>query len=138
MTRISYIYWILPFYDYAYESTKIIRWLWKETRDLWKANQEIILKMFKKQTIHIGERNIDENTIKVLKRGERYKWFKLDIWIKNTIQSRVKLIYKMLKEIPDFEVCQISIKQGNNGVIRTLKQLPMFKEEKDLFEVLDF
>ena len=110
----------------------------KETKPDIPLRENIILKMFKKQTIHISERNIDENTIKVLKRGERYKWFKLDICIDNSDQTRVDMIYWMLDILPEFEIKRIGVIKGDNELINGLKQLPIFKDKEDPFKVLEF
>ena len=73
MTRMTYIYLIMPFYDYAYGSAKIIRGLCQQSRHIWMTEQDAIIRMLKKQTIHFDWQQIDEKTIRSLKRGYRYK-----------------------------------------------------------------
>ena len=80
--KMSNLYWILPFYDYAYESVKVLRSLCHDTRNLWINNQNAIIRMLEKQIIYIENSHLfDEKTIATLKRECKYKLFKLDIEI---------------------------------------------------------
>ena len=99
--------------------------------------QDTIIKMFQKQTIDLGNHSIDEKTINVLKRGDRYKLFKLDVIINMNDQDRVEVFYKMLDEMPDFEIQKILLKQCDKFFIKTLLQKPMFTTKEQLFKVLD-
>ena len=82
ITRMSNIYWIIPFYDYAYDSVRVLRSLCQDTRYLWVNEQDVIIKMFQKQTIHIKKnQQIDKKTIATLKKANKYKLFKLDFEI---------------------------------------------------------
>ena len=137
ITKMSYIYWIMPFYDYAYESVKILRSLCHKTNDLWKNEQDAIIRMFEKQIIHIDNRPIDEKTIEVLRRGDRYKLFKLEIGIDAKEQNGIEVLYEMLDEMQELEIYMIHVKHCNNEIVDTLAQKPIFKKKQDLFKVLD-
>ena len=76
-------------YDYAYENVKVIRWLWRKSKSLWIDQQHIVSKMFIKQTIDLFEHRIDENSIKALRRGNRYKQYKFSMLIDN--KNHIKL-----------------------------------------------
>ena len=137
ITKMSNFYWILNFYDYAYDSVKILRSLCQETRYLWMDQQNAISNMFKKQTIHIKDEPIDRHTITMLKRGNRYKMYKLDITLFNTHQDRLSLFYRILEEMPEFEISKIKILGNNNNLIETLVQKSYFKTKQDLFKVIE-
>ena len=80
MTRMSNVYWILPYYDYAYRSVKVLRCLNQDTRYIWTNYQDNIIDVLNKQTIHIDRYEaIDKNTALALKKFDRYMLFKLDI-----------------------------------------------------------
>ena len=93
--------------------------------------------MFKKQTIHIVDQPIDTYTIKMLKKGERYKLFKLDIEIDAEDPDRLEVFYQMLDELPHLEICRISVKYCNNELLDTLVGRSMFETKQDLFKVLE-
>ena len=78
-TKLPHIYLIMPFYNYAYDSVKLIRSLCHESREVWLENKDTITRMFTKQTISIFQQEIDEYMIKVLKKFDRYKLYKFDI-----------------------------------------------------------
>ena len=92
--------------------------------------------MFQKQTISLENQKIDEKTIKVLKRGDRYKLFKFTFQIDGSRQDYNELIYRMLDEMPELEVSKISGFFKNDDVISILAEKPMFKTKKDLFKVI--
>ena len=129
----------MPYYDYAYDSVRIIRGLCQQTRNLWINEQDVILRMFEKQTISIEEdQPIDENTIRILKRGDRYKLFKLDIVVDSDNKDRFGIFCQMLDEMPEFEISMIYVRGDINKLINTLSQKPNFETQQDLFNVLDF
>ena len=66
--------------------------------------------MFIKQQIDLHNQRIDELTIKVLKRGDRYKLFKFSILIYGTDKERIKMFYRMLDEMPDLELKSIDLR----------------------------
>ena len=92
--------------------------------------------MFEKQTIHIEHNPIDEDTIMMLKRGNRYMLFKLDISIDSQDQDRLDIFYQMLEEMPEFEIFQINVQQCSNEFINALAKKSNFKTKQDLFKVL--
>ena len=94
----------MPFYNYAYDSVKLIRSLCHDSRDLYINNQDVIINMFRKQTITIGRQRIDDLTIKALKRGNWYKLFKFSITIDGDDKERIEMFYKMLDELPNLEI----------------------------------
>ena len=105
VTKMSNICWILPYYDYAYESVKILRSLCQQTRELWINEQDVIIRMLEKQTIFIQEyQPIDEKTIEALQRGHRYKLFKLNIEIDDDWESRSTILKTMVDEMPELEI----------------------------------
>ena len=138
VTKLPYIDSILPFYGYAYESIRFLQQLCSESRNLWIRKQEAILRNLSKQTIHIGAQPINDNTINVLKKNDRYKMFKLDIQIDASDQGRLQTFCKMLKEMPDLEISRVSLKEGNNDLIATLTQKLNFDNEQDLFKIIEF
>ena len=79
ITKMSNFNTILNFYDYAYGSVQVLRQLCRKTRDLWINQQDVIARIFQKQTVLIQKEPIDIYTIKMLKKNNRYKLFKLDI-----------------------------------------------------------
>ena len=103
ITRMSNIYWILPYYDYAYESVKVLRGLCHKTRTIWINNQNIIIKMLHKQTIDFG--HCLNEKIEALKKGDKYKLFKLNISI--DLSGDAKTFFKILDEIPELEIAMI-------------------------------
>ena len=92
--------------------------------------------MFKKQILHIDDEPIDDNTIKMLKKGDRYKLFKINIELDTTDQKRLKIFYEILDEMPDIEIIRIVIRNSNNEFLKTLAEKTRFKAKKDLFEAL--
>ena len=48
------------------------------------------------------------------------------------------MFYRMLDEMPEFEISRIKVKQGNNDLINTLATKSMFKTKQDLFNILEF
>ena len=137
ITKMSNICWILPYYDYAYESVKIIRGLCQRTRDLWLNQQDAIIRMLNKQIIHIGMKPIDDKTIEALKRGDKYKLFKLDIQINYEDKDRLQIFYRMLEELPEFEIYNIGVLYGDNKFIYKLGENPIFKNYQYLLKVLN-
>ena len=96
--------------------------------------------MFTKQTIHISfyQQNIDEKTIEVLMRGDRYKLFKFEFEIDSSYQTKLETFYEILRKMSDIETTLINLKSGNLDVIKTLMQMPKFKTKQDLFKVLRY
>ena len=94
--------------------------------------------MFEKQIIHLEDQHLNTKTIEVLKRGDKYKLFKLNIQIDIDEHDRLGVFYTMLDEMPEFEVHLISARNYNDDFIDTLAQKPIFKTKRDLFRVLDF
>ena len=83
--------------------------------------------MLKKQTIDLRYQKVDINTIRILKRGERYKSFKFIVELDNDYPYGVALIYKMLDDMPGIEILKIYVKNGTNTNIKELSKKPMFK-----------
>ena len=93
--------------------------------------------MLQKQTIHLGNQEIDDRTINVLKKNDRYKLFKLDIQISIEDQDRLRVFYRLIEEMPDFEVCRIDINKSSNDLINTLTKKLMFENKQDLYKILN-
>ena len=81
---------------------------------------------------------IDEKTIATLKRGDRYKLFKYSITIDAKNQVRLEMFYRILDEMPELEICEIVVGNGDNDVINTLAANSMFNTKQDLFNILEF
>ena len=137
ITRMSYFYWILNYYDYAYESVRILRSLCKNTRQQWIDEQKAIVNMFQKQTMHINDEPIDHNTLKMLKRGDRYRLYILDIGLDSTDRKRPYVFYKMIEQMPDLKISKISVKNSTNRFLKTLMEKCKFDSKQDLLNVLD-
>ena len=138
ITKMSNNSWILPFYDYAYESIKMLRSLCQDTRNLYIDQQEAFIKILKKQTIDLRCQKVDKNTIKVLKRGDRYKLFKFIIELDNDYPYKCEVIYNILEDMPEIEIHKIYVKNGTNGMIDILTEKPMFDTKQELYKVLEF
>ena len=142
ITKLSNIYWILQYYSYAYESVYILRCLCIRTRKLWFDHQDAIVRILKKQTIEVksGYREfykIDDVTIKIFKRGDRYKLFKFYFMV-NEPHLKLDSFYKMLDEMPDIEIERIKIDSSiSYNILDTLSKKPMFKSEQDLYRIID-
>ena len=93
--------------------------------------------MFQKQKLLIENDLIDSNTIKMLKRGNRYKLFKLKITLPTYDLDRLQIFYQMLEEMPELEICNIKILDYNNDIVNTLFEKSNFKNKQDLFRVID-
>ena len=65
--------------------------------------------MLKKQTIDLCEQWIDEKTIKTLKRGDRYRLYKFSFRLRNKKECQVKMVYRMIDEMPDLDINKIEI-----------------------------
>ena len=63
--------------------------------------------MFQKQTIDLIDKITDENTIKALKRGHKYKLYKFRMLIHPTIEDENRMEYKLLDEFQDLEMNEI-------------------------------
>ena len=140
ITKMSNMYLVMSFYDYAYESVKVIRCLWQKTRNLWINQQDVLARIFIKQTIYLKisweEASIfDERTIKVLKKGSKYKLFKFSFRIFYD-QSRIKLFYRMLDELPGLLIDQIYLFTSENEIIHTLMKKSNFQTKQDLYRVI--
>ena len=95
--------------------------------------------MFMKQTINIKfDQPIDDKTIEVLKRGNRYKLFKLDIVVDSDNKDRFEIFCQMLDKMPGFEISMIYVRGDINRLISTLSKKPNFATQQDLYNVLDF
>ena len=91
-----------------------------------------------KQTIFIRKyQAIDEKTIEIFRRANRYKLFKLDAVIDIEDQPRLQMFYHMLDQMPDFEIERIEAEARDNQLIRTLASKPIFQTKQDLFKVLE-
>ena len=138
-TKLTNIYLIMPFYNYAYDCVKLIRSLCHDSRDLYINNQDAIIRMLKKQTLYIGRQKIDELTIKALKRGDRYKFFKFKITINGLKNSEIEMLYNMLDEMPELEFGSLFVWYKNDKVlIDTLLQKSIYKTRQELYKVLKF
>ena len=137
ITKMSNFNLILNFYDYAYNSVKVLRQLCKQTRNQWLNEQDVIARMFQKQIILIKNEPIDMYTIKMLKRGNRYKLFKLDIFIDTEEQDRLEVFYQMLDELPHLQICHVKVNYCSNEFIDALIEKSMFETKQDLFKVLE-
>ena len=138
-TKLPHIYLIMPFYNYAYDSVKLIRSLCHDSRDLCIKNLDVIMKMFTKQTIDLEYQRIDELTIKVLKRFDRYKLFKFKVLIDGNDNERIEMFYKMLDEMPQFEFILLTLtKRWDKKFIDTLLKKSIYETREKLFEVLKF
>ena len=95
--------------------------------------------MLNKQTIHIRySQPLDDKTIEVLKKNDKYKLFKLDFEIEFYDQYRLDMFYKILEQMPDFEISKICVYNGDNDLIDTLMEKCNFETKQDLFGVLKF
>ena len=137
ITKMSYFSQILNFYDYAYESVKLLRELCHETRDLWLNEQDAIARMFQKQTMLINNEPISIQTISMLKRNSKYKLFKFDFEIDTLKDKRLQVFYQMLDELPELEICHIKVLNSSNTFITALAEKPMFETKQDLFKILE-
>ena len=137
ITKMSNFNTILNFYDYAYGSVQVLRQLCRKTRDLWINQQDVIARIFQKQIILIQKEPIDIYTIKMLKKNNRYKLFKLDISIDTQEQDRLKVFYQMLDELPEIEISSVQVDNCNNEFIDAVASKPMFKTKQDLYKVLE-
>ena len=138
LQKMVYIYLIIPYYDYAYESVKMIKELSRESRHICNENYAAITKALVKQRIDLCTQTIDQNSINVLKRNNKYMLFKFYFYIKDESDPYIKLILLMLDEMPDLEVEKCIMLSGSNSMIQTLADKPMFKTKHDLFKILDF
>ena len=138
LTKLTHIYLIMPFYNYAYDSVKLIRSLCQNSRNLWFNDQDAIIRMFTKQLISFGNQRIDAKTIDVLKRGDRYKLFKYSIRIDGNNQERIQMFFNMLDQIPQFEIERICLtSRCNKDFIDMLLQKSVYKTRHELYKVLD-
>ena len=78
--------------------------------------------MFIKQTIDLFKHRIDENSIKALWRGNRYKQYKFSMSIDNEMPYQVKMINQMLDEMPELEIDQIKIVNEINSTLHNQVQ----------------
>ena len=72
----------------------------------------------------------------MLKRGNRYKLFKLDIELDATDDHRLIIFYEILEKMPDMEICQIVVRNSSNDFLNTLAEKYMLKTKQDLYEIL--
>ena len=126
ITKMSNNYRILQYYDYAYESIQVLRSLCRDTRNLWLNEPDATARFLEKQIIDFKSHPIDENTIKLLKRGNRYKLFKIVISLNTKKKDRLKIIYQILEAMPKIEIYKIIAYDINNGIINALLQMPAF------------
>ena len=128
----------MPYYDYAYDCVKVLRSLWKRSRELWNDNQDAVSRMLIKQTATIFHELIDENTINMLKKGEKYKLFKFIF--KHVNLKKTTFCYKhfdrILDEMPQLEIEKLIILNDKLGLINKLVTLYKFESKQDLFEIL--
>ena len=126
---------ILPYYDYSYNSVKMLKELNSISRQLWVENKLAVSKMWIKQTLEIHNK-IDEHTIKALKRGDKYMLFKFII---NTeFRNPCKMIIWLLDAFPLIEIEKIKL-YPNNKLIDAIANHPIFRENKEyLNRVLSF
>ena len=76
--------------------------------------------------------------MKALKRGDRYKLFKFDIYLNYKNTEQVQMVYTLLDEIPELEISYIDIVNGQNEFINTLLEKSMVKTKQELFKILQF
>ena len=92
--------------------------------------------MFIKQTIDLFEHRIDENLIKEIWRGNRYKQYKFSMRIDNKKPYQAKMINQMLDEMPELEIDQIKIVNEINSTLHNLVQKPIFMTSHELLKVI--
>ena len=136
MTRMSYIYCILPYYDYAYDSVKIIRSLCTKTRYLWTNQQDAIIRMFTKQTMELDRAEIDDKVIRMLKKVDRYKLFKFGMKINSNDEGSDWNLRKILNEMPDSQFSSIYVFRSTNKFLNTVSQILIDMNRQDLFKVI--
>ena len=126
---------VMPYYDYAYSSVWVLRNLCKESRELWMGNQDAVARMLHKQSLTIYYKFVDESTIDILKKGQKYKLYKF-IFMEF---YEYNFIIQALDELPGLDIAEI-ILYGNNSVtkelIQRLAELPQFKTWQDLSKVM--
>ena len=93
--------------------------------------------MLLKQTTDLCEHRIDENSIRALWRGNRYKQYKFSMLIDNKKPYQVKMINQMLDEMPELEIDQIKIVNEINSTLHNLVQKPIFMTSHELLKVLE-
>ena len=76
LTNLPLISVVMKYYDYAYDSVRLIRTLCTHSRKIWLENQDVLTRLFVKQTLQISFKTVDHLVIKTLTRGNRYKLFK--------------------------------------------------------------
>ena len=73
----------------------------------------------------------------MLKRGGKYRLYKLDIGLDLIDLKRLKIFYSMIEDMPELEISKISVKHSNNEFLETLMEKCKFDSKQDLFNVLD-
>ena len=96
--------------------------------------------MLIKQTGTIINEVIDDSTISMLKRGEKYKLFKFK-FIQKCLKSTTfnyKYLVKMLEEMPQLEIESLHILNDDLGVINKLATRPQFETKQDVFKIVTY
>ena len=140
LTNLPLISKTMPYYDYAYECVKVLNSLWVKSNRLWNDNQDAISRMLIKQTATIVYEIIDDKTIAVLKKGNKYKLFKFIF--KHKPSARVTFDYhwfgKLLEEFPKLEIVRLTLPKNYEGIIDKLVMRTQFETKQDLLEILDY
>ena len=96
---------VMPYYDYAYPSVWVLRNLCKQSRELWMGNQDAVARMLHKQSLTIYGKAVNEFTIDILKKGQKYKLYKFIFMY----FSEYKFIIQVLDELPGLDIAEICL-----------------------------
>ena len=128
---------IMPYYDYAYDSVRVIRGLHSHSRQLWIENKSIIAGMLQKQTITVHNSKMNEKTIQEFLRGDKFMFFKF-IFIMASQVEKAELVCSMLEQMNTLEIDSIKVFGRKKEIIDTLANWSYFSSKQDFFKCLKF
>ena len=118
---------VMPFYDYSYDSVRVVRCLCSHTRELWINNKSIISKMLQKQTITLDCKRISKRVINDLVKCDRHMLFKFKLIFYEEEINNNKLIILMLERIKSIEISDIICRGNQTRIMQLLTASPAYE-----------
>ena len=126
----------IPYYDYAYDWIKLLRNLSTKSRYIWLKYIDLLVNMPYKQIIDLMDSQIDQTTINIFKKADRYKSFKFKFRVGKD-DTNIEMVLKMLEELQSIEIEKLLIETADRDIISALIDKAGFKTDQQLLKAID-
>ena len=80
-----------------------------------------------------------EKTLKLLKKGDRYRLFQFKFTVYNEFfNSNIKIVYKMLEEMPEIDIKKMHIKEATDEALNKLFEKSNLESKEEFYKVFKF